>query len=98
MSTTIGNLVDRVYREYLEAPDKVESYSYINWCYIRTVIQLLHYDGNLFSVEEEDALDAGAIIEIGQELMFSTALNQVTNEITVKRGARGTIATAHSAG
>ena len=49
-------------------------------------VQLLTYDDNLFSVEEEDALDAGAIIEVGQELMFSTALNTVTNEITVKRG------------
>jgi hypothetical protein len=30
--------------------------------------------------------------------MFSTALNTVTNEITVTRGARGTTAAAHSAG
>ena len=29
MSTTIGNLIDRVYREYLEPPDNVESYSYL---------------------------------------------------------------------
>jgi len=29
MSTTIGDLVDRVYREYLEPPESVESYSYI---------------------------------------------------------------------
>ena len=96
MSTTIGNLVDRVYREYLEAPDKVESYSYITGA-ISDSDTTIAYDGNLFSVEEEDALDAGAIIEIGQELMYSTALNQVTNEITVKRGQRGTTATAHSA-
>ena len=52
----------------------------------------------MFSVEEEDSLDAGCIIEVGQELMFSTALNTVTNEITVTRGARGTTAAAHSAG
>ena len=44
------------------------------------------------SVEEEDALDAGAIIEIGQELMICTDLNAVTNTITVVRGARGTTA------
>ena len=52
----------------------------------------------MFSVEEEDALDAGAIIEIGTELMFSTALNTVTNEITVVRGVRGTDKAAHAAG
>jgi hypothetical protein len=56
------------------------------------------YANDMFSVEEEDSLDAGAIIEIGQELMFSTALNTVTNEITVTRGARGTTAAEHLAG
>ena len=50
------------------------------------------------SVEEEDALDAGSIIEIGQELMFCTDLNAVTNTITVTRAARGTTAAAHTAG
>jgi hypothetical protein len=97
MSTTIGNLVDRVYREYLEAPNNVESYSYITGG-IDASSTTVGYYGDLFSTEEEDALDAGAIIEIGQELMFSTALNTVTNEITVTRGARGTTAAAHSAG
>ena len=54
------------------------------------------YNGDLLSVEEEDALDAGAIIEIGQELMICTDLNAVTNTITVTRGARGTTAASHS--
>ena len=40
----------------------------------------------IFSIEEEDALDAGAIVEVGQELMYTTALNATTNTITVKRG------------
>jgi hypothetical protein len=52
----------------------------------------------MFSSEEEDALGAGAILEIGQELMFSKSLNVVTNEVTVQRGARGTTATTHDAG
>ena len=97
MSDTIGNLVDRVYREYLEPMDSVESYSYLTGG-INASTTTVGYANDMFSVEEEDALDAGAIIEIGQELMFSTALNTVTNEITVTRGARGTTAAAHSAG
>jgi len=97
MSTTIGDLVDRVYREYLEPPESVESYSYITSS-ITDSDTTISYAGNMFSVEEEDALDAGCIIEVGQELMFSTALNTVTNEITVVRGARGTTAAAHSSG
>jgi len=97
MSSTIGNLVDRVYREYLEPIDDVVSYSYLT-SGITDSATTIPYDGDLFSVEEEDALDAGAIIEIGQELMFAKELNTVTNEITVTRGARGTTAAAHSLG
>jgi hypothetical protein len=97
VSSTIGDLVDRVYREYLEPMDSVESYSYLTGG-ISDSDTTLAYSNDMFSVEEEDALDAGAIVEVGQELMFSTALNTVTNEITVTRGARGTTAAAHSAG
>ena len=97
MSSTIGDLVDRVFREYLEPADSVESYSYLTGG-VSDSATTIGYANDMFSVEEEDALDAGAIIEVGQELMFSTALNTVTNEITVTRGARGTTAAAHSAG
>ena len=97
MSSTVGNLVDRVYREYLEPVDKVESYSYLS-SGINDSVDSITYDGNLFSIEEEDALDAGAIVEVGQELMYTTALNATTNVITVKRGQRGTTAAEHSAG
>ncbi len=97
MSSTIGDLVDRVYREYLEPMDSVESYSYLTGG-INASVTTIGYAGDMFSVEEEDALDAGAIIEVGRELMFSKGLNTVTNEITVTRGARGTTATTHSAG
>jgi hypothetical protein len=97
VSNTIGDLVDRVYREYLEPPESVESYSYLTGG-VSDSATTIAYANDMFSVEEEDALDAGAILEIGQELMFSTALNTVTNEITVTRGARGTTAAAHSAG
>ena len=98
MSNTIGDLVDRVYREYLEPVDKVESYSYLTGGITDTTTTTVGYANDMFSTEEEDALDAGAILEINQELMFSKALNTVTNEITVERGARGTTATTHDAG
>ena len=98
MSTTIGDLVDRIYREYLEPVDTVESYSYLTGNIASAGTGTFNYEENLFSTEEEDALGAGAIIEIGQELMFSKSLNVVTNEVTVQRGARGTTATTHSAG
>ena len=97
MSTDIGGLVDRVYREYLEPMDDVVSYTTLTTG-INNSIKSVVFNGDLLSVEEEDALDAGSIIEIGQELMICTDLNAVTNTITVTRGARGTTKIAHTAG
>ena len=93
----IGNLVDRTYREYLEPMDDVVSYTTLSTSMNDSVTSVV-FNGDLLSVEEEDALDAGAIIEIGQELLICTDLNAVTNTITVTRAARGTTATSHTAG
>lgn len=98
MSDTIGNLVDRIFREYLEPMDSVESYSYLTGDVTTTSQSTINYEEGMFTTEEEDALGAGAIIEVNRELMFSKSLNTVTNEITVQRGARGTTAALHSAG
>ena len=95
--STIGNLVDRTYREYLEPMDDIVSYTTLTGA-INDTATSVSYNGDLLSVEEEDALDAGAIIEIGQELMICTDLNAVANTITVTRGARGTTAASHSIG
>ena len=95
--STIGNLVDRTYREYLEPMDDIVSYTTLSTG-INTTDTSVVFNGDLLSVEEEDALDAGAIIEIGQELMICTDLNAVTNTITVTRAARGTTADSHTAG
>ncbi len=97
MSDTIGNLVDRVFREYLEPMDSVESYSYLTGDVTTTTQSTINYEEGMFSTEEEDALGAGALIEVNRELMFSKSLNAVTNEITVERGVRGTTATTHDA-
>ena len=97
MSTTIGDLVDRTFREYLEPMDDIVSYTTLTGA-VDSSATSIAYNGDLLSVEEEDALDAGAIIEIGQELMICTDLNAVTNTITVTRGARGTTAATHTAG
>jgi hypothetical protein len=97
MSTTIGDLVDRTYREYLEPMDDLVSYTTLSTGVNTTDTEIV-FNGDLLSVEEEDALDAGTIIEIGQELMLCKDLNAVTNTITVTRGARGTTAATHTAG
>ena len=82
MSSDIRGLVDRTFREYLEPMDSLESYTYLTTG-IGTTETTISYDGDLLSIEEEDALDAGAIIEIGTELMYSKGLNAVfTTKLT----------------
>ena len=97
MSTNIKNLIDRTDREYLEPMEDMVSYTVLSGT-LSTSDTSVGFNGDLLSIEEEDALDAGTIIEIGQELMICTELNAVTNSITVTRAARGTTATTHDAG
>jgi len=102
----IGNLVDRTFREYLEPMDDIVSYTTLSnsdsisdsKVGLTTAGTSVTFNGDLLSVEEEDALDTGTIIEIGQELMICTDLNAVNNTITVTRAARGTTATEHEQG
>jgi hypothetical protein len=96
MSSDIRGLVDRTFREYLEPMDSLESYTYLTTGIGPSETTIL-YDGDLLSIEEEDALDAGTVIEIGKELMYSKGLNASGNAITVSRGARGTTAQTHTA-
>ena len=95
--STICNLVYRTYREYLEPMDDLVSYTTLSTGVNDSVTSIV-FEGDMLSIEEEDALDKGTVIEINQELMICTDLNSVTNTITVKRGARGTTASAHTAG
>tara|TARA_B100000965_G_scaffold319695_1_gene280631 strand:+ start:719 stop:1726 length:1008 start_codon:yes stop_codon:yes gene_type:complete len=95
--SNIGNLVDRTFREYLEPMDDLVSYTTLSTGVNDSVADIV-FDGDMLSIEEEDALDKGTIVEINQELMICTDLNAVTNTITVKRGMKGTSAAAHTAG
>ena len=93
----VGKLVDRVYREYLEPMDDLQSYTLLETG-INDSEQTISFDGTLLTQEEEDVMEAGSIIEIGQELLLCKVLDTVNNTVTVNRGVRGTTAAAHSAG
>ena len=97
MSTTIGDLVDRVYREYLEPMDDLTSYTTLT-TEVNSSATSIVFDGDLLTQEEEDAMDAGTIIECEQELMRCTALDTVNNTVTVVRGVLGTTAATHVVG
>ena len=97
MSTDIAGLVDRVYREYLEPMDDLTSYTTLS-TEVNSSVTSIVFDGDLLTQEEEDAMDAGTIIECEQELMRCTELDTVNNTVTVVRGVLGTTAATHVVG
>jgi hypothetical protein len=97
MSTNIQGLVDRVYREYLEPMDDLQPYSLLTSS-LTDSADTLSFNGDLLTQEEEDIMEAGSVIEVGQELMLCKALDTVNDQVTVVRGVRGTTASAHSSG
>ena len=99
MSTNIGDLVDRVYREYLEPMDDLTSYTTLNeGSELSASDTVITFNGDLLTQEEEDAMDAGTIIECERELMRCVSLDTVNNQVTVVRGVKGTTATTHADG
>jgi hypothetical protein len=97
MSTNIQGLVERVYREYLEPMDDLQPYSLLT-SGLTDSATTVSFNGDLLTQEEEDIMEAGSIIEIGQELMLCKTLDTVSDQVEVVRGVRGTTATTHTSG
>tara|TARA_R100001079_G_scaffold110114_1_gene84597 strand:+ start:272 stop:1282 length:1011 start_codon:yes stop_codon:yes gene_type:complete len=97
MSTTIRNLIDRTFREYLEPADELTSYTSVAST-LSSAATTLSFDADLLTQEEEDVMDAGTILEIDQELLYCTGLDTTNNVVTVVRGVRGTTADSHDVG
>ena len=91
----VSTLVDRIYRDFLNKPDDLAAFSRLDGAITDSATSLTYEDG-LFSVEEENLLEAGALVEIDQELMLVTDANSSTRVLTVSRGYAGTTAAAHS--
>ena len=94
MSTNIEGLVNRVYREYLEPNDDVQSFTYLTTAIDNTATSIV-YNNTVITSEEEDAMSAGNFIEINRELMLITAIDTASTTLTVMRGARGTDKDSH---
>jgi len=91
----VSTLVDRIYRDFLNKPDDLAAFSRLDGAITDSDTSLTYEDG-LFSVEEENLLEAGALVEVDQELMLVTDANPSTRVLTVSRGYAGTTAAAHS--
>ena len=95
--STIGNLVDRVYREYLEPNDDIQSFSILRGAMLADATdETVDYESDYLTSEEEDLLEPGAVVEVNRELMLVTALNTSAEQLTVKRAFRGTTLAAHA--
>ena len=97
MSTNILGLVERVYREYLEPMDDLQPYTLLTSS-LTDSADTVSFNGDLLTQEEEDIMEAGSIIEIGQELMLCKTLSTTLDTVEVVRGVRGTTATTHTSG
>src|SRR6056300_972072 len=91
----VSTLVDRIYRDFLNKPDDLAAFSRLDGN-ITDAQTTLSYEDGLFSVEEENLLGNGAIIEVDQELMLVTNANTSTRVLTVSRGYQGTTAATHN--
>lgn len=95
--TTVGNLVDRVFREYLSPADEQPIVTQLD-SGVDDAVTDLTLDVSLLTPEEREIPGKGLVIEVGQEQMLLTSYVVSTGSAEVKRGWNGTEAAAHSAG
>ncbi len=95
--STVANVIDRLYREYLYPPSNQPSRARLNGALAidATAIPLEVADG-LLTPEEIDLLGEGIVIEIEQEWMLVTAWS--SPNLTVVRGHQATTAATHDDG
>ena len=93
----VGEVVDRVERQYLEHPDEL---------WVRTATTEAVSDSatnftinlDLLGPEEQNLLTVGVLVQIDYEQMIVTDFNSDTATVSVSRGARGTDADSHDSG
>ncbi len=99
--TTIANVIDRIYRDYLTAPGEQHSRFLVAGAGIdnNPATTTLPVDTALLSPEEQDIIGPGTLIEVGSEIML---VEQVTGDpptsLEVRRQMLGTDIAAHAAG
>lgn len=98
MSRTVGNVIDRVFRDWLYPADDQPSRAVLNGAITDSATSLSYLDSFLI-VEEEFLLAPGQLIEIGSELVIVGDSDGSGNTISdLRRGANGTTAAAHADG
>ena len=102
MATTIADVIERVYRDYLWPPDEQPARFMVDTGGITATATTLPVDTALLSPEEESLIGPGTIIDVvsvdtGGELMLIEATDDPPTSLTVRRQMFGTSGVAHIA-
>lgn len=95
--TTVGDLIDRCYRDYLEPSDDQAVVATTTAAYDATATEIA-YDNATFAPDEEDLLAPGVLVEIGLEQARVTDVDPDAGFMTVLRGVNGTTAAPIASG
>ncbi|MGV2385032.1 MAG UNVERIFIED_CONTAM: hypothetical protein LOD86_07155, partial [Thermobifida fusca] len=91
--TTVGDIIDRIYRDYLLPPDEQPTRFTINGSGMDASTKHMPVDVSMLSPEEMDLLGPGAVIEAGSELLLVEAVHGASTDsidaLTVRRGRFG---------
>lgn len=100
--STLGQLIDRTYREYLRPVEEQEPLTQVanldsitGGQGLTSTGTTLQYKEGLFTPEEEELIGAGSVLEIDTELVMVEDINTVSREITIERGRLGSTAAVH---
>lgn len=95
MSTTVGGIVDRILRDYIENPADLGVQSVVVNVVTDSQTSIVYSTG--LTAEEVARLSVNTIVEMGLERMRVTAHDEDTRTLTVLRGVQGTTAAEHAA-
>lgn len=92
--STVGEVADRVYRDYLHSPEDQPVIITLA-ADVNSTDTAWTYDDATLAPDEEDLLAPGVNIEVGSELCRITDVDHSANTLTVVRGVNGTLKTTH---
>ena len=93
--STVAQVIDRINREYLYPPRQQPARTTLNGGVAADATSLVYTDG-ILSVEEENSLGEGILVQLDRELYLVTAVNTTTWTLTVEPGWAGTTSTSHA--
>jgi len=97
--STVAQVINRTLREWLYPANERPIAAPLAANISSTSATTFTYKDGFFAAEEEDLLDAGVVVEIDRELMFTSGIDTGSRTITVQtRGYMGTTAAIHTAG